>query len=157
MKQIINILDYEEHKITFSDYLKSIGAEIREVTNIYEAARFYLKGKTCVIYYKPKKGIFSFSDEFAKSIYEEWKREKKPKKLGGKANKELDEERKKVYKILDNLKEDPEFVRFINKEFDGYFDIERLLADELKTAYKCIEQYRKLFRKKEKEAINNTN
>ena len=56
MKQIINLLDYEEHKIPFRDYLKSLGAKIKEATNIYEAARFYLKGKTCVIYYKESKG-----------------------------------------------------------------------------------------------------
>lgn len=151
MKQIINILDYEEHKISFRDYLGSLGAEIREATNIYEAARFYLKGKTCVVYYKESKGRFSYSNEFSKSIHEEWKRGGKVGKIlgPGKDYEELNKVKKEVYKILGDLKEDPEFVRHINKEFDGNFDIERFhFVNELRTAYKCIKQYRELFKKK---------
>lgn len=146
--QILNLLTHKENGIIFADYLKSIGAEIRDITNPYEAARFKLKGKTCVIYYKESKGKFTYSDEFARSIHQEWKRIKKIKKAKGKANQEKIKAKTELYKILGDLKQDPEFVRYINKEFDGYFNIENLSTiEEMRIAYKCILQYRKIFLK----------
>jgi len=151
--QIINLLEHKENKILFSEYLGSLDAEIKDVTNIYEAARFRLKGETCVIYYKQKRGIFSYSNDFAKSIHQEWLRGGKVVKSGG-VNKENDQLRKKVSDFLGNLKEDPEFVRYIKHEFKN-FDVNHLYGCELQPAYDAIKQYRELFLKEELTNPNN--
>lgn len=142
--QILNLLTHKSNKITFEDYLKSINAVIRDATNPYEAARFYLQGKTCVIYYKQKRGIFSYSDEFARAIHEDWLRGGNIRRSGG-VNKKNDDARQKVNKLLGNLMKDREFVRYINQEFDGRFNLQILGADDLKMAYRCILLYRRTY------------
>jgi hypothetical protein len=149
IEQIRNLLTEERNNIKFSHYLRSIGAEIRPATNQYEAARFVIKGKTCVIYWKESKQIFTYSDDFTYSIHEDWRKQKKKKKP--KINKsELGNALNEVKKILGNLMYDWEFVRYIKKEYDGHFSIDDIKTiEEARVAYKCIKAYRKIFLKEE--------
>lgn len=75
---------------------------------------------------------------------------KKKKRIKNDANKEMEKARQEIYKILGNLIEDRQFVSYINQEFDGYFNVERLpTIEEARLAYKCILQYRRIFLKEE--------
>lgn len=149
--QILNLLTHERNGVIFRDYLKSIGAEILKPTNQYEAARFRLKGKTCIIYFKQSKGIFTYSDDFTYSIHEDWRKTKKKKKKKAKAkvtDNELQNAKEELNKILGNLMYDWEFVRYIKKEYDGHFSIDDIKTiEEARIAYKCIKAYRKIFLK----------
>lgn len=145
--QVINLLIHKQKGVMFRSYLKSIGATVLKITNRYEAARFKVQGKTCVIYYKKSKGVFSFSDEFARAVYDEWRAGKKMERKGKEVKKGIAFAKQEIRKLMAGLNKQWEFVRFMNKDWDGYFSVEGLRTiEDARLAYKGIKQYRRLFK-----------
>lgn len=166
VEQILNLLEHtrdftskgKKIKISFEQYLESNGAEIMDVTNPYEAARFKIEGKTCVIYYKQSKGKFSYSDEeFVKPFHKDWKEGKEWVKKWGKP-KEEDLELVKARSELD------EILKTIKSSSDNYtihdflsiacdlspFKTSKLKnMDEIEKTKVSIKQYRKIFLKED--------
>jgi hypothetical protein len=158
MEQILNLLTSKERCKTFKEYLDFLKAEIKDITNPYEAARFTLRGETCVIYYKETKGRFSFSNTTAETVYLDWKlgnwiKIAKKKRKKDKIS-ETQKAKTEIYKILGNLMEDFEFRRYMKFEFDRAFHVEDLRSiEEARIAYKCIQQYRRVFLKEVKQIL----
>ena len=156
--QVFNLLTQRHNatKIFFDDYLKSIGAEIIEITNPYEAARFIYKDNLCVIYYKPTKSKFSYNNDLARHIYNYWHDEPLKKRTPNGECKEKHKALLLTENLLGDLMIDPEFVRYINTEYDEGFRLKDFYRfhykiEDIRVAYKCILQYKKLFLK---ESIN---
>lgn len=165
--QVLNLLNHtrdfifkgKKIKITFEEYLKSIDAEILDVTNPYEAARFKINGKVCVIYYKRARNNFSYNDaEFVHPIHNDWERgqewikDYKQSKLDNseltKAQNELEESLKFIKPYSENFN----IYNYLAGAFDYFpFKVEKLKnMEQIETAKISILQYKRIFLKEEK-------
>ena len=149
--QVFDLLPQKHNKVTFEDYLKSIGTqELLDITNQYEAARFIYKDNLCIIYYKPTKSKFSYSNNLARHIHNDWQKEPLKRKTPNGKDKEKHKVLLLVEELLGDLMIDPGFVKYINDEYDSDFRIKKFYEwmytiEDIRVAYKCILQYRRIF------------